>query len=72
MTNELPMAAGIHGKVELVPWKIEGEETRHARCSAEACANARLMASAPELLDALETLRKVIDDVLAKATGDAL
>ena len=50
MTNDLPMCAGIGVEdVEII--KKDGREYRY---SAEACANARLIAAAPDLLEACE------------------
>ncbi len=60
MTNALPMCAGVNSEVELIPWEIEGEETRYVRYSAEACANARLMAAAPEMLEALDSVFRML------------
>lgn len=79
MTNDCPVLAGPDDETEIVKDK---QTDRDCKLSAEACANMRLMAAAPELLDTLETVRtalnglsnfiftcKVIDAVIAKATG---
>jgi len=68
MTNDLPMCASVGAEVEM----IADEDGTEYRYSAESCANARLMAAAPELLaelrravtwmETLARLGKVGDD----------
>lgn len=54
ITNQLPMCAGPNNEeIELIVDEDDPEK-REYRYSAEACANARLMAAAPGMLEALE------------------
>jgi hypothetical protein len=56
LTNNMPMCAGPHNdEVEMIVDE-DDPERRAYRYSAEACANARLIAAAPEMLEALEAV----------------
>jgi len=49
ITNAMPMCAGPGAAIEM----IHDEDGREYRYSAQACADARLIAAAPDLLEAL-------------------
>lgn len=58
MTNDCPVLAGPNDdEIEIIKDEYSGHEHK---LSAEACANMRLMAAAPELLDALKDVFKAL------------
>lgn len=56
LTNQLPMLAGPNVEVELIRDRETGFDHRY---SAEACANARLMAAAPDLLRICQAIARL-------------
>lgn len=61
MTNQLPMAPSEASEFEIVEYGTE----RWRRYSAEACANARLMAASPVMYDALKKFTQLTDRLKA-------
>jgi hypothetical protein len=57
MTNDCPMLAGPDDEIEIVKDERTGRE---CKLSAESCANMRLMAAAPEMLEALNSVFRML------------